>query len=251
MMRNSGHMQSNLSYSHISFQKFNEDSIALMKKQSINSLELAPAKIVSFTKADILSYHKKFSEFLWNYEISVSSMQSLMYGVDCQIYRSKSEMQFAYDHLMNVIEIAKLYDCPHLVFANPKNRKKGNYYSTDIELEFFTNIAQICKSANIICGVEANPPTYGTDTLNTNREVIKLINEVNSEFLRWNFDLASFVYDGLESSFILQNLSLISNVHLSEIGLVDFEDSKYQSFIGWLRDVGYCSNISYERLNIF
>ena len=250
-MRNSGHMQGNLSYSHISFRKFNEDSIVFMKKQSISSLELAPAKVVSFTKAEMLSYHKKFAGFLRNYEICVSSMQSLMYEFDCQIYTSKLEMQLAYDHLLNVIDIAKLYDCPHLVFANPKNRRKGSYYSTEVELEFFTKIAQICKSADIICGVEANPPIYGTDTLNTNREVIELINQVNSKYLRWNFDLASFVYDGLDNSFILQNLSLISNVHLSEIGLADFEDSKYQSFIRWLRDVGYCSNISFERLNIF
>jgi sugar phosphate isomerase/epimerase len=70
-----------------------------------------------------------------------------------------------------------------------------------------------------VIGMEANPPIYNTNYINTTPEAFELIENVGSKGFLLNLDIGTMVYNSERTEILNGKVNLINHVHVSEPGL--------------------------------
>ena len=95
--------------------------------------------------------------------------------------------------------------------------------------------------------MEANPPIYNTNYINTTKEAIALIREVDSEGFLLNLDVGTMVENGENVSVLEGAEKLIHHVHISEPGLVPLQKRElHKELAAFLRSFSYEGWVSIE-----
>lgn len=164
------------------------------------------------------------------------SCQSLFYQSSGQLFGSSALFREFINQLNLVISLCNHLEARYLIFGSPDNRKGFLDVNPTILLDRFQFINNLMLDHNLLFCIEhINPSllacdeTFCTSFLNT----CAFVAHLNLSSIKVNADLAMYMLDlgiselttSLLDSFtnqILKNLSVVSHVHASLPGLVDF-----------------------------
>lgn len=225
-----------LSISNIAWEaSIDEQMYELMQLLSYNNLEIAPTRIFSedpYSKIADAEYWAQ--NLISNYEISVSSMQSIWFGRTENIFNSDQERQILIDYTKKAIEFAESINCKNLVFGCPQNRTLPDSIDANIAIPFFKIIGDYAYEHNTIIGLEANPTIYNTNYINSTSSAIELINLVKSPGFKLNLDIGTMIANNEDIKVIENNVDLINHVHISEPYLEKIQSRKLHNKIAAL-----------------
>lgn len=220
-------MQNKLTISNIAWNLDEELNVFnSLNEFQVQNIELAPTKIFNdiYTCSD--STILEYKEFLNKHNLNPCAFQSILFGEnDLQVFNKNTWNKF-FKRIERVAYIAKLLNVKVLVFGAPKNRIKNNR-DYNIAIEFFQRVSEIIKPYNCNIGLEANPTIYNCDFLNTTKEVIEFVKQVNCENIQLHLDTGAMLINHEDINLIKDIDIPICHVHLSEEYLKTLEHDIY------------------------
>lgn len=246
----------NLSISNIAWPPENDEEMyGFLVTNGFCGLEIAPTRIFPQAPYDKLTQANEFSSRLKEiYNIGVSSIQSIWYGITESIFASADAQQKLIDYTKKAVDFANAVACPNLVFGCPKNRAVppcavlDNYLT--IACDFFNKIGDYAAGYGICISIEPNPPIYNTNFINTTVEAFDLCKKLNNPGIKVNIDLGTMIHNGEGIEILKDNINLINHIHISEPYLVPIEKrTLHYELIKELQNLNYDKFISIEMNN--
>jgi len=245
-----------LSISNIAWSNEHDDEIyEFLSRTGFTGLEIAPTRIFPQTPYDKLPEVSSFkNELLEKYNLEISSMQSIWFGITESIFDGESDRQSLVDYTKKAIDFAEAAGCHNLVFGCPKNRIIPEVMSLDeclpIAVDFFNRIGDYAATKNTCISIEANPTIYGTNFINTTAQALELNKKINNPGIRVNLDLGTIIYNNEGFKLQSDDIRHINHVHFSEPNLVPIEKRRLHiDVVKELKSLGYEGYISIEMGN--
>lgn len=225
-----------------------EEMYSFMNHLEYSGLEIAPTRIFPEKPYNKIIEAKKFKKNLKEkYNLEISSMQSILYGINEKIFSTPDERLKILNYIKSSILFADAIGSKNLVFGSPKNRITNNEKNYEVGIEFFKTLGEYAVSNNTILSIEPNPVIYGTNYINTTQEAIELVKNVNSQGFKVNFDFGTFLYNKELLSIVKDNIELINHIHISEPYLKNIEKrSEHRELIDFLKVTSFKNYISIE-----
>jgi len=240
-----------LSISNIAWPSEHDEMMyAFLQQTGYSGLEIAPTRLFPDQPYEKLAEAKKFGSDLKNrYGIEISSMQSICFGREESVFGDAKQRGKLFDYLKKAIDFAEALNCNNLVFGSPKNRIIGNN-NIGIAYDFFGQLGDYAQSRNTVLAFEPNPEIYGTDFINTTQEASDFTNKINSDGLKINFDLGTFIHNNEGFEVLEKNLGQINHIHISEPYLEEIRRHEiHKEIAALLRNNNYDKFISIEMKN--
>ena len=240
---------SKLSISNIAWTTEKDEVVyEMMQDKGFSGLEIAPTRIFPESPYDRCSDAKVWAEDIRNdYGFALPSMQSIWYGRQEKLFGTAEEKATLIAYTKKAIDFAETIGCNNLVFGCPRNRNMPIGADEQIAIEFFKEIGDYAFTHNTVVGIEANPPIYNTNYINSTSEAIELIERVNSKGFLLNLDFGTMIENGEDVSSLKGKECLINHVHISEPGLkaIKKRDQHYE-LAELLKNGGYMNYVSIE-----
>ena len=219
-----------------------------LKASGYAGLEIAPSRIFPDHPYDNLAAAADWQDELQKkYSLIVPSMQSIWYGRPEKIFGSNEERAILLDYTKKAIDFAAAASCRNLVFGCPKNRLLPNGVDANTAIGFFDNIADYAQEHNTAIGLEANPPIYGTNYINTTQEALALVHRLDKPSFKLNLDVGTMVENNESVDILIGQTSFISHVHISEPYLKPIEKRQlHKDLANLLRSEKYAGFVSIE-----
>lgn len=211
----------NLSISNIGWSS-NDDAYvySLMQFYGFTGLEIAPTRVFPHAPYNNLQKALEWSLRLnTSYGFTIPSMQSIWYGQSDRIFGTDDERKRLILYTKKAVDFAEIIGCKNLVFGCPRNRFKPIDSDAEIAIRFFKTIGDYAYTHHTIIAIEANPPIYNTNFLNTTKEAIEFIEETDSKGLLLNLDVGTMIENNETVEILQDKEHLINHVHISEPGL--------------------------------
>ena len=238
-----------LSVSNIAWSPERDETVlSLLKKHGFSGVEIAPTRLFPEAPYDKTEEAKAVKNDLENrFGLEIPSMQSIWYGVTDRIFGTAEERTRLTAYSRKAIGFAEAISCKNLVFGCPKNRSLPDGADPGIAVPFFRELGEYAKAHNTVVAMEANPPIYNTNYINTTGEALALIREVDSDGFRLNLDVGTMVENREDVSVLEGSEALIHHVHISEPGLVPVQRRElHKELAAFLRSFGYEGFVSIE-----
>lgn len=218
---------------------------------SIDGLEIAPTRFIENNPYDNIEIAIQITESLKNkYNLSISSMQSIWFGRNENIFRDPNEFKELLNYTKKAVNFAAAINCPNLVFGCPKNRYLDDVSKYDIAIDFFREIGEYAYERNTTIALEPNPIIYNTNFINTTNEAFDFIKKVQSKGLLVNLDLGTIIWNNENLLEIFNNICYVNHIHISEPNLLKIEKRDLHNTIRKLLiDKKYDKYISIEMKN--
>ncbi len=191
---------------------------AFLKANGIDGIEIAPTRLFA-NPYDNLEMAHEYAVMLKNkYGLTVSSMQSIWYGVQQSIFGSEEDRQYLLDYTKKAILFAQAMGIKNLVFGSPRNRTmpdgdKDEYMK--IARSFFRELGDFAARHNTVLAIEPNPVIYNTNFLNYTKDACEFVKEVGSEGLKVNVDMGTVIYNKENPHLVKTYKTVINHIHLS------------------------------------
>ena len=220
----------------------------LMKDRGFVGLEIAPTRIFSENPYDDLNKAKEWAEMLKAKEgVEVSSMQSIWYGRLEKIFGSDEERSALISYTKKAIDFAEVINCGNLVFGCPRNRSIPDGGNIEIAVGFFRELGDYACDHHTVVAIEANPPIYNTNFINTTESAIDFIEKVDSNGILLNLDVGAMVENGESVDVLKDKWQIVNHVHISEPRLKQIQHRDiHRKLAEYLNDVGYNKFVSIE-----
>lgn len=238
-----------LSISNIAWEADNDVYIyKIMQKLGFLGLEIAPTRIFAENPYENMNAAKKWAKNLKSeYGFSVPSMQSIWYGKKENIFASDDDRLKLISYTKKAIDFASSIGCSNLVFGCPKNRSISTENDKAVAISFFKKLGDYALAKHTVLAMEANPPIYNTNYINTTLEAIELIKKVNSNGFKLNLDIGTMIYNNEDISALSEYVKLINHVHISEPGLKVIEKRPiHKKLAALLKNNNYNGFVSIE-----
>ena len=238
-----------LSVSNIAWSREHDSAVyGLMRENGYKGLEIAPTRV--FPE---MPYNQIAQAEAWaaECEFDIPSMQSIWYGKSGNIFCER-ECEALMEYTRKAVDFAQTIRCRNLVFGCPRNRQIPAPECRSQAVSFFREIGAYAAAHGCIIGIEANPPIYNTNFINTTQEALQFINEVNSPGVMLNLDVGTMIYNNEPVSMLKGCVDCISHVHISEPYLKFIEQrDMHRLLASLLNGDGYAGYVSIEmaRLN--
>lgn len=235
--------------------KKNEKVYDLMKQYGYNGLEIAPTKFFNdpyFAETSKIIDLKKSIE---NRGLKLVSMQSILYGKnELKVFQS-DEIRFQLkEYLKKAIDFAEKLGVNTLVFGSPRNRVINNYKKEyKIAIDLFRELGEYAHLHNTNLCIEPNPKEYNTNFINTTKDAIELVKNVDSLGFKVNLDLSTVILNNETLDIIDNNINFINHVHISEPFLEPINKKNlnlHNKLISILNSNGYSNWVSIEMKQI-
>lgn len=222
-----------------------------MNQMGFKGLEIAPTKILPRDPYDNIPQIQEWAKRLHDqYQFAISSMQSIWFGRTERIFRNAQDRQALIDYTQKAIDFAAAIQCRNLVFGNPKNRSLQSSGDYGTAIEFFKTIGDYAASKGTAIGMEANPPIYNTNFINTTQSALELISKVDSNGFRLNLDVGAMIANKESVDVLKDSVNMINHVHISEPFLNPIEKrSLHKELALLLKENGYNGFVSIEMKN--
>lgn len=241
-----------LAASNIGWSAADDDKVLrLMSHLGFEGLEVAPTRIFP---SDPYAHCSEFTTFrdrmADEFGLELCSMQS--------IWRGRSESIFDPDgaaallaYTREACTFAQAGSVPSIVFGCPRNRFVPDGREPWEAAEFLIACGEAARSCDTVFALEANPPLYGTNFLNSTAQALDYLSYLDgvgdTRGLGINLDLGAIVEMREGTVVIERALSRVSHVHISEPGLVPVEDRKFHREVrAILEDFDYRGFVSLE-----
>ena len=133
------------------------------------------------------------------------------------------------------------------MFGCPRNRNVPEGHRPEEAELFFAKLAMQAERCGTHLALEANPPIYNTNYLNTTREALDLAKHINLPGLTVNLDLGTMIQNGERLRDFAQDLKYVSHIHVSEPGLAPPQERPmHRELAMMLNAVGYQGFVSLE-----
>jgi len=247
----------NLSISNIAWDaKHDEEMYEFLHTNAIHGLEIAPTRLFPSRPYDNIPQVKAFgTELKKKYNLAVSSIQSIWYGLSENIFESDASRKMLVDYTKKAIDFACALECGNIVFGCPKNRTIPSSMSANIYLpiayDFFKQIGDYANARGTCISIEPNPVIYNTNFINTTAEAFDICRKINNPGIKVNVDIGTIVYYDEHIDIILEdNIYLLNHIHISEPHLVPIERRElHVTQIKKLRSLNYSGFFSIEMAN--
>lgn len=236
-----------LSISNIAWlEKDDEYIYDYMSKQSFKGLEIAPTRLFGSDVYNRIDTSKNYVKKLGDIGLEISSMQSIWYGKDQNLFGSLEDTNYLIFYTKKAIKFASELNCKNLVLGSPRNRILSSVRDYIKAVTIFEELGEYAKENNTVLSIEPSPTIYGTNFINTTDEAIKLVKEVNSTGFKVNFDLGT-VIQNQEKLQISDYINYINHVHISEPYLLPIKTNELHSALFYhLKESGYSKYVSIE-----
>ena len=208
-------------------------------------LEIAPTRIFPDNPYSHIRDAEEFAEALQSqYNLTISSMQSIWYGKTEKIFSTEDERKILLDYTRQAVDFAQALECGNLVFGCPRNRVSSSERDVDTALSFFGELGDYAKAHGTVLSLEANPEIYHTNFITTTEEAIALVRNVSSNGFKLNLDFGTMIYQNESVDLLRGVASMVNHVHISEPNLVNIvprimhnelasflSETKYQNFV--------------------
>ena len=238
-----------LSISNIAWAPGDTASVySYMHKYGFTGLEIAPTAVFPEQPYADLERAKSWAERLKrDHGFSVSSMQSIWYGRTEQLFGTEQERAALLEYTFRAIDFAEAVGCPNLVFGCPRSRCTHSPEDIQTGIGFFRELGSYASAHGAVVAMEANPPIYNTNYINTTAEAIRLIRDVDSPGFLLNLDVGTMLCNEESAELLRENVSLIHHVHISEPGLKPIPRRPlHKELAGLLKETGYDGFVSVE-----
>ena len=242
-----------LSISNIAWAKeYDEEMYGFIKDQGFAGLEIAPSRLFPESPYTHIDEAMKFAKLLKShYGLNISSIQSMWFGKNENIFVSEQERRILVDYTKHVIDFAASVKCRNIVFGNPKNRtmhddelRTENFAKA---VDFFNELGEYAESLATVISIEPNPPIYNTNFINTTTEAMEFCRMINRKGIRVNVDIGTMIYYDESIELIINNLELINHIHISEPYLAAIQERFVHQ---QLKNLNYDGYISIEMKNL-
>lgn len=227
-------------------QAYQAEALAILQQSGFAGLEIAPTLVAgpepyaSPEKAEAFAGQVKAG-----YGLSVCSMQSIWYGQQGSMFGPLRSHFIQYTK--QAVLFAKAAGAGNLVFGNPKNRVLPKGEGQEAAVSFFGEIGGFAAQNGRVIALEANPPVYGTNLMNTTAEAFAMARRVNSPGCRVNLDVGTMLMNREEVQSLRGMVKLVNHVHISEPGLAQVEKhALHAELAALLREEGYGGYVSVE-----
>ena len=244
-----------LSISNIGWEEKNDIEVYhLMKKYGFLGIEIAPTRWVKEQPYEHIEEAVKIAENLkQQYGFEVPSMQSIWFGKQERVFVSEEERSELVNYTKKAIDYASAIGCKNLVFGSPRNRnvsEEWNLSETQVEeiaTAFFKELGDYAAAKGVVLAMEANPPIYNTNFVNTTEEAIELVNTVASQGFLVNLDLGTMIANQEDIALLQENIPAIHHIHISEPGLKSIQKRELHGALAeLLRAKNYQGYVSIE-----
>jgi sugar phosphate isomerase/epimerase len=238
-----------------------EESYSILKKNNLSDIEIAPGLLFHSstdpynpTEAEI----KRVLAELKQYELSIISMQSLLYNIsDAFLFGNKFEQKTFKNSIENAIVLASKLNIPNLVFGSPQNRvipKKMKYFDAlDLAQNTFFHLGRLASKNGTCIAIEPNPKIYGTNFINSYKEAVSFVQSINSPGISTVLDLGAILINKEHEQHnyhtnLRKSIKILNHVHVSEPNL-EPAPKNIQNFkltLSILKDMKYSKGISIE-----
>lgn len=229
-----------------------QEMYAYLAAQGYQGIEIAPTRILPQNPYDCRAEAGQFARSLReHYGLQIVSMQSIWYGRQENIFRSKEERQSLLSYTKKAILFAESMDCPNIVFGCPKNRNRAGCSQAMGPIhEFFAELGRYAAEHGTVLAIEANPEIYQTDFLNRTAETKDFICGSDAPGLALNLDVGTMLANKETISEIEGIQAILHHVHISEPWLaVPQKRELHKDLAKWLKAVNYDGFISLEMKN--
>ncbi|MCM1219991.1 MAG: sugar phosphate isomerase/epimerase [Lachnospiraceae bacterium] len=224
-----------------------KEMYAWLQNQGFQGIEIAPTRLFPERPYDYKSVVADVAERLYRmYDLQIPSMQSIWYGMTQRIAGSPAERAALYKYTKLAIDFAAACGCQNIVFGCPKNRTVSTGVDVSINEQFLWDIAQAADMRHVIIGLEANPPAYQTNYINTTPQAVKVLRQLNHPALKLNLDFGTILANEEQLNILENNLDLISHVHISEPWLKPLQRREEHKTLRRLLEQKYKGFISLE-----
>lgn len=241
-----------LSISNIAWTERQDETVyGWMRECGFEGLEIAPTRIFPENPYEHRQEAAEWAHGLRRaYGFSVPSMQSIWYGRTEGLFGSPEERKNLTEYTKKAIDFAAAIGCHNLVFGCPRNRcipessvekaadgtRKENE-SVDAEgrngggdreqkaewmetaVSFFRELGEYALMCGTVIGMEANPPMYHTNFINTTGQALALVERVDSKGFLLNLDVGTMIANRENCAELAGRIHLVNHVHISEPGL--------------------------------
>ena len=246
-----------LSISNIGWEAaYNEQVYGLMKIYGFSGVEIAPTIWVSknpYESEGVKKAKKIAVELKDKYGFTVPSMQSILFGRQEKIFEAEEERNTLWNYMRQALDYASAIGCKNLVFGCPRNRSIPDSLMSDvsetgrIERKFFQTLGEYAAGVGTILSMEANPPIYQTNYINSTPQAFQFVERMDSKGILLNLDVGTMIYNGEAAKLLEGKVNAINHVHISEPGLKEIEKRPlHQEVKSVLKDEGYDGFISIE-----
>lgn len=222
--------------------------LARMAELGFSGIEVAPTRIF---EEDPYSRKAEFAAWAAEVEaehgLSVCSIQS--------IWRGRAESMFDEEGAAALLaytgEACRFAEAGHadnLVFGCPGNRSVPQGRDGLEAVPFLEACGSLAAASGVVFALEANPPMYGTNFLNTTAEAVGFLDAMGgAPGLGLNLDVGAMVCAGEGASVAERAFRHISHVHVSEPGLAPVEARcLHRELRAVLEGCGYGGYVSLE-----
>jgi len=232
-----------LSISNIAWSAQDDNEMYLfLAEQGFTGLEIAPTRLFPQNPYEHVTQANVFTEMLGlEYQIKVTSVQSLWYGRTENIFASGEERAFLLDYTKKAVLFARALGCVNLVFGSPKNRNMPSPDCLPEAIAFFREIGEFALAHNAVLAFEPVPAYYGTNLINNTQEAFDFCRQVNCGGFKVNYDLGTAIYNNESFDVIGPNIELINHIHISEPQLAAIEKRELHKQLKTLNYDGYFS----------
>lgn len=191
-----------------------------MKELGFSGLEIAPTRLFPENPYKKTVEAEKIADRIrTDYDFAIPSMQSIWYGRTEMLFGEKAEREALLAYTKDAIEFAGALRCGNLVFGCPRNRNMPEGVCENDAVDFFRQIGDYAAEREMRIGLEANPPIYHTNFINTTKQALEYIEVVGSDGIKLNLDMGTMIQNGENVDVIRRSVPQISHVHISEPGL--------------------------------
>jgi len=213
-----------LSISNIAWEEKHDKIVyEYMKKYGFAGVEIAPTRWIATNPYDCVNETVEIAKSLKEaYGYIVPSIQSIWFGKTQQIFASEEERRELICYTKKAIDYAAAIGCKNLVFGCPKNRNVSEAMLSHpkevekIAVDFFYELGEYAYQKGTVIGMEANPPIYNTNFINTTKQALELIEKVKSKGFLLNLDVGTMIHNNEDASVLAGKVGLVNHVHISE-----------------------------------
>lgn len=238
-----------LSISNIAWETQHDEQVYRMALENgFSAIEIAPTR---WFPQNPYGHLEQAEAIAWGLKevhgLGISSLQSIWYGQKGRIFGTERERKELAAYTRQAVDFAAAVNAGNLVFGCPKNRVLPDRENDECAIAFFRDCGDYAAAHGTCFSLEANPPIYQTNYINTTQDAFDAAVRTASKGCRVNVDMGTMIYYDEPVSLIEKNLLLVNHVHLSEPGLaVPCHDRLLVQMIHMLKANGYEGYLSIE-----
>ncbi len=238
-----------LSISNIAWDKeYDEEIYSFLNQNEYAGIEIAPTRLFPENPYDKKDEIRKYAKNLKDrYNLSISSIQSIWYGKDQNIFNSKKDRDELIEYTKRAIDFANIIKCKNLVFGCPKNRSIPNKSKLEEAIDFFKELGDYASLNDTTLSIEPNPVIYNTNFINKTEEAFKICKMINSPGIMVNIDIGTMIYNDEKMDIVDKNIDLVNHIHISEPYLNKIKENKLHF---QLKKLNYDKFFSIEMKNL-